>query len=335
MPRGDWSELVHFVRWLAVRDSVGRNLGLLAAGLIILGASAYGYHEFTEATEDPYAAERYQPARDARLPPAPAKQQAQARPYEPNCQQPQNHADADLCAQWGGVKAVTETNRLTRLALNLAALGFIFAVTGAFVGVVGTYYLVQAFREAKRSADAAITANRPWLRGELRADPPMWIRDGTFSLNVTVTLKNFGNSPAVLKPDIDVDSVVSPMPYNRLWAAEAAWEKINDRRWCGPLSTVTIFPGEKHEEKFGIESRIEAAPVPYGLEVVPPDSWPFTNDDLVAFVAVGVWYDFAGGEGRTEFVYEIKEATRHAIRRRDEGILGLQSTRTPIGDIAR
>lgn len=137
MPRGNWRVIL-------------AGLGLIVAALLGWGAREY-YQYLEEATKDPYAAERYQPARDARLPPRRSEQQAQPGPYQPNCQQPQRYEDADLCAQWGAVKAVQETNRLTRVALSLATLGFLFAVFGALVGVAGTALIWFAWRETREN----------------------------------------------------------------------------------------------------------------------------------------------------------------------------------------
>ena len=119
------------------------GLAVLAGGL---GGTGYLYYQFGEATENPHAEERFQPARDAMIPGLPMEKQAEARSYQPNCQQPQKYEDADLCAQWGAVKAVNETNRLTRLGLQLAALGFLFAVVGGLRRRRRHYYLIQAFR---------------------------------------------------------------------------------------------------------------------------------------------------------------------------------------------
>jgi hypothetical protein len=123
-------------------------VGLLAF-VASLGGAGYFYYRFQQATEDAYPTDRYQPARDARVPAARPKGQPQPRAYQPNCQQPQSHEDADLCAQWGAVKAVTETNRLTRLALQLASLGFIFAVFGAIISVGGTILIWLAYQETR------------------------------------------------------------------------------------------------------------------------------------------------------------------------------------------
>ena len=153
MPRG-------YRNWIfAALGSAGFAAVLLVAG--------YGYYEFKVATKDPYPYDQYQPARDARSPPqALPKQQRQREAYQPNCQQPQSHEDADLCAQWGAVKAVTETNQLTRLALNLATLGFIFAVLGALVGVVGTALIWLAWRQTR---DSNRIARRDYGKARLEA----------------------------------------------------------------------------------------------------------------------------------------------------------------------
>lgn len=126
------------------------------AALAGLGtASLYSYREFYEPAEYDNAAQHYQPARDSTQQPAPIEKQPRAKVYDPHCEQPKNKDDADLCAQWAAVRAVSETNRLTRIALRLGYIGFWIAFMGGVIGIVGTAFLIKTFRENRRSADAA------------------------------------------------------------------------------------------------------------------------------------------------------------------------------------
>jgi hypothetical protein len=167
---------------------------------LVWGASQY-YQYLEEATKDPSPAESYQPARDARLPPWRFYQQRQPSPYQPNCQQPQGREDSDLCAQWSAVKAVQETNRLTRVALNLATLGFIFAVLGAVVGLFGTVMIWLAWKETRASNVIAHTALegqlRPWISFLVSNSGKINIVGDEVNFSAKVTFKNIGSSPAI------------------------------------------------------------------------------------------------------------------------------------------
>lgn len=174
-------------------------LGGLAASAALVGLGSawlYSYRQFYEPAEQEYAVERYQPARDAVKPSSLPKNQPPSKAYQPYCDQPQNREDADLCAQWGAVRAVSETNRLTRIALKLGFIGFWIAMLGGLIGIVGTIFLVRTFRENRRSADAAHDANRPWIDIVIVGKPHLKIRDGEASVKVTIKLLNRGKSPA-------------------------------------------------------------------------------------------------------------------------------------------
>ena len=181
MPRGCWGVILAIVG----------GLSLWVLGL----AASYSYREFYKPTEYQYPREPYQPARDATKPVA-GKEQPAAKAYDPHCQQPQGHDEADLCAQWGAVQAVSETNRLTRIGLKLGFFGFWIALLGGVFGFVGTAFLVMTFRENRRSADAAHDANRPWLQLEIIRVGDLKFSARGAALAVDVRVHNRGPSPA-------------------------------------------------------------------------------------------------------------------------------------------
>jgi len=114
--------------------SRGGWLTIIAAlGLILLCGVLYGGYELYKAGQQRDADYRYQPARDARLPVIPPKQE-QPQAYQPNCQNPQSQADADLCAQWAAVHQITETNRLASLTLAVGVFGLFALVRGCCCG---------------------------------------------------------------------------------------------------------------------------------------------------------------------------------------------------------
>jgi hypothetical protein len=132
--------------------------GYVLAAVIGLGviASSVGYYEVDQATRAKYPGDHYQPARDASLPKfMPGK--PQPKKYDPNCQQPQNATDADLCAQWGAVKAVDESNRLVRVGILLS---FILGAIGVIATAIGTILVYRSLMQTREGIEAARAANK-------------------------------------------------------------------------------------------------------------------------------------------------------------------------------
>lgn len=118
----------------------------------------------------------YNPSRDSAPLPPPASRRHAPSAYEPYCDAPTNREDSDLCAQWGAVAAVTESNQIARLTLWLSLIS-IFA-TG-----VGAVLVMRSLQQA----DKAYLFARQSMQVELRA---------YISVNhhqVDVVKGNFGN----------------------------------------------------------------------------------------------------------------------------------------------
>jgi hypothetical protein len=181
----------------------------------------------------------------------------------------------------------------------------IAAMIGMGVGIFSLTLIFVTFREArrtadeaKRSADAAHDANRAWLKGRAEFQMRPFIEGDTVVFLLAVELQNVGVSPAILTEGIDVAACVCVHPLNPTWAMEAALQKI-DRHFYGsrPNRGKTIFPDGSYKYTLELRAKIEPAVTPVGIDVAIPPDWPYTDDDLVAFIAIGVWYKSAGGEG--------------------------------------
>ena len=120
-------------------------------GLIFIVLASAGYKVVGKAEDQPYPSYKYQPARD-HLPWRAAKYPGIApTPYEPHCDDPKERDDADLCAQWAGVQAVEESNRLARISLRITTLEF----TALIVSLVFTGWAALAAAKATKIAEAA------------------------------------------------------------------------------------------------------------------------------------------------------------------------------------
>lgn len=195
--------------------------GIILAIVVGLGllASAGGYYVIEQSAHPKYAEDSYQPARDASLPKPAIAGQLKAQEYDPHCKRPNTATDGDLCAQWSAVKAVDESNRLTRLNILIA---YVLGALGVVATGIGA---ILVFRSLQQT-DAALSLARDSSKQELRAyvdfDDTYFIFDGhderkpiNIPLGIAITLKNFGNTPAnkvVFKIDVTFELGGHPLP---------------------------------------------------------------------------------------------------------------------------
>lgn len=110
--------------WRAIVASV---LAILFFGA--LGIVAYHFYNAAEQRNADYD---YQPAAKPSggvtgLPKTPAK------PYQPDCQNPQKYEAADLCAQWAAVEQVSEANRLSSVNARMAVASLVATAIATFL----------------------------------------------------------------------------------------------------------------------------------------------------------------------------------------------------------
>ena len=147
--------------------------------------------------ERPYPIHRYQPSRDS-LKRIDIRSMSSAHAYQPFCEQPTTSTDSNTCAQWSSVQAVEETNRLTKIALRIALVGFFIATIGGIFGAIATFFLVKAFqtqRESNRIArEAIVSEKRAWLK-VLAKPVSMQMADGVPTITIEFIAKNIGGTP--------------------------------------------------------------------------------------------------------------------------------------------
>jgi hypothetical protein len=151
MPRSDWRVILAIV-----------------IGLGVLG-SAYGYYKVDQATRLEYPKDNYQPLRYPSPPVRRVAGQPQAKEYDPHCRQPESAADGDLCAQWGAVKAVDESNRLVRVNILLSLILGALGVVATAIGAVLVYRSLVQSEEGLKAASDANQLARETAQRELRA----------------------------------------------------------------------------------------------------------------------------------------------------------------------
>jgi hypothetical protein len=158
--------------------------------------------------------------------------------------------------------------------------------------------VAQSLDVAKRSAEAAVIANRPWIT-ILELEPVFVVfpEGGTAGVNVNIVMRNAGNSPAY---QLKAHSVVAACGRGRMWdipkmASEA--REMADGLLDQTFGEI-LFPGERTSEHHGMIVRSEDV-----SETVADSSPPHLTNFIVV---VCLTYRFAnGGQGRTERVFML------------------------------
>jgi hypothetical protein len=119
------------------------------------------------------------------------KLQSKAAVYLPNCANPKNNDEADLCEQMRMADAAKESLRVNYLQLGLGVgAAVIGGLAAAFTGWAA-WAASRAAREAARSVDVQIRIEQPLLYVEkIHTNIDTW--------KTTFTVRNIGKTPALL-----------------------------------------------------------------------------------------------------------------------------------------
>lgn len=127
-----------------------RNVILALCGIALGALLMCGSYRLYEAGQQHQPGYHYQPAANSKSA-LTGQRKALARPYEPNCQNPQSNGDSDLCSQWAAVDQAAEANRLSSLNLR-------FALFSLFFSICGTGLLVWTLMETRRTSRRELRA---------------------------------------------------------------------------------------------------------------------------------------------------------------------------------
>ena len=120
------------------------------------------------------------------------------------------------------------------------------AVAGMMLSIVGVALVWTTFREARRSADAAHDANRPWLRITTGPGNGFSLEPDGIAYDVEVQMKNIGNSPA-----LDVSYLSTFLFYDptieELHKLAPKWFDGDGHEWRDKI----IFQGDTWDRKSG------------------------------------------------------------------------------------
>lgn len=167
------------------RSRWGKILTVIG-GLITALASLSVAYQLYDSSEQEHAVYRYQPAeKSRRVIFAPAKLPAAG--YQPNCENPNQREDADLCAQWAAVQQVAESNRLTSVNLRLGIFTLILSMLGTWLLV---WTLAETRATSRRELRAYLFPERVGI---------FHVLDGTKLtrfIGSRIHIKNSGQTPA-------------------------------------------------------------------------------------------------------------------------------------------
>lgn len=169
-------------------------------GLIICVGSYLAYFQLQSVEKDPYAEASYQPARTPRFPEGwPKTYDPKSQGYEPHCEKPADREDSDLCAQWSAVKVVGESNRLSRVALNVNAIGLAALLFSLLFTGWAAWAAASAASAAEESNSVASETAKRQLRAYLDikevAITPLAEASGG-RIRCDLTIRNAGQTPA-------------------------------------------------------------------------------------------------------------------------------------------
>ena len=223
-----------------------------------------GYVDLTHQERQTYPALSYQPARTAatRLPSA--HPSLGVRGYQPFCVNPVDPVNADLCAQWAGVQATEEGNRLGRLNITITGLEFgalIFSLS--FTG----WAAFAAARSAAAAERAVEAADRPHIMvPEFEARRINVMHPDTIPLRVR--FENFGSGPGWIER-YRMAAVLAPQPPQGI-GFDGGWIQgvlpIAPKKWVEmggtgglsvPISPDQIGPYEAGELKMFVAIHID------------------------------------------------------------------------------
>jgi hypothetical protein len=210
-----------------------------------------------------------------------------------------------------------------QLAINAAT----FFVVGAYT-LVAAYQLIEmkiSSEAAKQTADAAIAAQRPWLKLELRLAVPLTQVPNGYDFAVTPFIENVGNSVAT-DVSFHVNKRVSPMaenipPDKNEFAV--AWGYKN---WCeqskpdiagletffpkesrdDPPSHMTIIPADIQNSGFSPKGETRYVILVYGCLTYKFEGSPNIHH-------TGVVYELTARKNNNSFMLRVQSYSRNDL----------------------
>lgn len=249
--------------------------------------------------------ERYQPYRYASDKPleveatGPAQANAQAFEDRTPCKKPKGQGESDLCAQWRAANAAEDSALWTKWGVWVGVIGsslLLWQIALTRQAVEDTGEATEAMRKAN---EIARDAQRPWLDAKIELHGIAKSERG-YVLRIELLVENVGGTPA-----------------NHLAYDFDGWfyEDLKDERPFSGETRSRVASQIALAVKRVVESG--AKPEPDGLTVFPRSTalvhveteiFAKERDGFapLAWLVVGLRYFFAGGEGITVKVFNVR-----------------------------
>lgn len=189
-------------RW-SVKAILGGSAAIftvLALLAILVGLPGYvGYREIEDLRQEQKAYHGYDPTIDGvRLhgsaPAFPQAEHEKPRENRATCNSPYSREDADLCAQWAAVKAVSTGNGIAITGLRSTLLGTLVTAVGILLTAVGLVIATLASRDATRAVRAMENLERGYITVSAAA---------AAGGDIKLTLRNIGRTPVWIGSVVD------------------------------------------------------------------------------------------------------------------------------------
>lgn len=183
--RSGWS-WTRSLKWML--SGIG---SLIVFGLMIVLPGYVGYGEIEGLRHQQEAHSRYNPAKNPEpiggAAPSFAEAKSEQAAEEPaTCDHPRYREDADLCAQWEAVEAVTRGNVIALAGLRSSIVAVLSGNVGILLTALGLVIATFAARDATRAVRAMENLERGYI--------DVAVRPGS-SGSLELTLTNIGRSP--------------------------------------------------------------------------------------------------------------------------------------------
>lgn len=180
------------LNWSGIGASILAVVAVLGLLALLVGLPGHvGYREIEDLRQEQNAYRGYDPTIDGvhlrgAAPAFPEAEHEKPRENRATCNSPYSREDADLCAQWAAVKAVTIGNGIAITGLRSTLSGTLVTAIGILLTAVGLVIATLASRDATRAVRAMENLERGYLNVEVT---------GAVAGKIGLKLINIGRTP--------------------------------------------------------------------------------------------------------------------------------------------
>jgi hypothetical protein len=227
---------------------------------------------------------------------------------------------SDLRAQWRAADAAQGQQ-------SLALAQTVIAIVATVIAGLGTFFVVSTLKEARRSADAAVTAakaandanelnrqafladQRPWIAEDAAVGAPVrWSTNGC-TITLGFSLENTGRTPAMhVRVRMKIFSMLRQDIIKEQMALSDSAKNDN------PSYGLIIFPGRTRNQLYSLTINIKQIQEANKIWAEEQPEEEFICPHIIGCVQ---YYTLSGVEHQTGFFYNLVKSDGSMIMRRD------------------